>query len=572
MLWSLAPDGRITPQTTHFFWRTPLNGQPLWRVRTKTGREVTVSAEHPFLTPLGWRKASELAVGERIAVPRRIRIQGSPQPLPRLSAALEEVNVAAIPFRPGRKFSVEFQKNVVEAYLSGETLERIAARYGVRWQSLQSILRRYRIPIRRMKHRIRVPERTSPEFWRWFGYFLAKGWVQPLRTTCRFWWTNGTPEIREDFFRLTQDLWGLEMTPRRRRYDCYVDSVQLRQFFEKMGLPIPLDATNKRVPPLLFQCSDEEIAAFLSGYLDGDGAVGLRDGLHVVTKSEALAQDLQYLFLRLGVVAFVRDHWARATDSSSPPRRYFLVSVHDDDLITLAEWVRFRSPQKQHRLQSLVERRKKGSQPSNWDTIPIDRAQFRKVRRGLGFTQTSTGRPAWVHNIENGKTKPTRRVVQYFVDLFRKADAQGRYRSEIETMAFLASEDIAWDHIVALEQVQPDTPYLYDFTMAAHSNFVGNGLVLSNAHVFTTITGAMKNAFGGLLGTKRHWTHSVIHETLVDLLRIQYDIHPGIFAVMDGTFAGDGPGPRDALAREGHHPGLGRPGGHRRHLGPPAGV
>jgi len=63
-------------------------------------------------------------------------------------------------------------------------------------------------------------------------------------------------------------------------------------------------------------------------------------------------------------------------------------------------------------------------------------------------------------------------------------------------------------------------------------------------HVFTTMTGAMKNAFGGLLSERRHWTHSVIHETLVDLLMIQKEIHPGLFAVMDGTFAGDGPGPR----------------------------
>ncbi len=63
-------------------------------------------------------------------------------------------------------------------------------------------------------------------------------------------------------------------------------------------------------------------------------------------------------------------------------------------------------------------------------------------------------------------------------------------------------------------------------------------------HVFTTMTGAMKNAFGGLLNNRRHWTHSVIHETLVDLLRIQQEIHSGIFAVMDGTIAGDGPGPR----------------------------
>jgi len=54
----------------------------------------------------------------------------------------------------------------------------------------------------------------------------------------------------------------------------------------------------------------------------------------------------------------------------------------------------------------------------------------------------------------------------------------------------------------------------------------------------------MKNAFGGLLYNHRHYTHTWIHEVLVDLLAIQKEIHPGIFAVMDGTMAGNGPGPR----------------------------
>lgn len=77
--------------------------------------------------------------------------------------------------------------------------------------------------------------------------------------------------------------------------------------------------------------------------------------------------------------------------------------------------------------------------------------------------------------------------------------------------------------------------------------FIGRNIVhlpTVKTHVFTTITGAMKNAFGGLLTEKRHWTHGVIHETLVDLLTIQQEIHSGLFAVMDATFAGDGPGPR----------------------------
>jgi uncharacterized protein (DUF362 family) len=77
--------------------------------------------------------------------------------------------------------------------------------------------------------------------------------------------------------------------------------------------------------------------------------------------------------------------------------------------------------------------------------------------------------------------------------------------------------------------------------------FIGENIIhlpTIKTHVFTTTTGAMKNAFGGLLNERRHWTHPVIHETLVDLLMIQQKIHKGVFAVMDGTFAGDGPGPR----------------------------
>jgi uncharacterized protein (DUF362 family) len=94
--------------------------------------------------------------------------------------------------------------------------------------------------------------------------------------------------------------------------------------------------------------------------------------------------------------------------------------------------------------------------------------------------------------------------------------------------------------MLVLEEVYPEGIYIPKFLL-------GKDIVqlpTMKTHVFTTMTGAMKNAFGGLLHTHRHWTHSVIHETLVDLLTISREIHPGLFAVMDGTFAGDGPGPR----------------------------
>ncbi|HVO98391.1 MAG TPA: DUF362 domain-containing protein [Bryobacteraceae bacterium] len=94
--------------------------------------------------------------------------------------------------------------------------------------------------------------------------------------------------------------------------------------------------------------------------------------------------------------------------------------------------------------------------------------------------------------------------------------------------------------MLALDKIYPEG-------IRIPKRLVGSNIIhlpTMKTHVFTQITGAMKNAFGGLLFDKRHWTHSVIHETLVDLLAIQKEIHPGLFAVMDGTFAGDGPGPR----------------------------
>ena len=108
------------------------------------------------------------------------------------------------------------------------------------------------------------------------------------------------------------------------------------------------------------------------------------------------------------------------------------------------------------------------------------------------------------------------------------------------------SEDMQWvvyepkEELLILDKIFPKGILIPDFFF--DKNVVH--LPTTKCHIYTTTTGAMKNAFGGLLNNDRHYCHSHIHETLVDLLRIQKDIHSGIFTVMDGTTAGRGPGPR----------------------------
>ena len=71
-------------------------------------------------------------------------------------------------------------------------------------------------------------------------------------------------------------------------------------------------------------------------------------------------------------------------------------------------------------------------------------------------------------------------------------------------------------------------------------------------HGHSVTTGAIKNAFGGLLKEVRHYAHEFIHEVMVDLMYMQRELHPAVFAVMDGTVMGDGAGPRTMIPREGN--------------------
>jgi uncharacterized protein (DUF362 family) len=131
--------------------------------------------------------------------------------------------------------------------------------------------------------------------------------------------------------------------------------------------------------------------------------------------------------------------------------------------------------------------------------------------------------------------------LNHYIPLFKRYGIPVLYNFKEEDMTWVDYRPKARLHV--LQNVFPEGIKIPDY-------FFGKNIVhlpTVKCHIYTTTTGAMKNAFGGLLSTKRHYTHSWIHRTLVDLLAIQKEIHSGLFAVMDGTTAGNGPGPRTMI-------------------------
>ena len=113
-------------------------------------------------------------------------------------------------------------------------------------------------------------------------------------------------------------------------------------------------------------------------------------------------------------------------------------------------------------------------------------------------------------------------------------------------LTFTPLPEVEWvvydfgDGLLKLNQIFPEgiqIPKMYVGKQIIH-------LPTVKTHGHSTTTGAIKNSFGGLLREVRHYAHKYMHEVLVDLMLMQQQLHPKMLAVMDGTVAGDGAGPR----------------------------
>jgi replicative DNA helicase len=76
---SLGPDHRLKTAKAAV---VEANGRkPVYRLRTRLGRELEATANHPILTSRGWEELGQVGRGTRVAVPRRLPAPENPAPM-----------------------------------------------------------------------------------------------------------------------------------------------------------------------------------------------------------------------------------------------------------------------------------------------------------------------------------------------------------------------------------------------------------------------------------------------------------------------------------------------------------
>jgi len=187
------------------------------------------------------------------------------------------------------------------------------------WPEKEIVLKKYYPIIKNRYQHIRIlPEKLNKDLAIILGLLISEGSIaknklefcnsdEELVNIFEEKWRNIFPDSKLHKFEKTPSSYGKK---NYWRLECH--SRYTIEFLRNIGL-LPVKSDKKDVPNLLFLSPKEVLCSFLRAYFEGDGGVTCSKKmmeLSCCSKSEKLIDQLQMLFLRLGIESFNRyDKW-----------------------------------------------------------------------------------------------------------------------------------------------------------------------------------------------------------------------------------------------------------------------
>jgi len=241
-------------------WKTGV--KPVWRIATKSGFELSATADHKVLTTQGW-----IPIEDLMPEVHKLLIQSGEGNFP---------GDRHLPFEPAN----------VHVGRNGKT----------------TILN--------------LPTEWSRELGLVLGWLVGDGWLRSGDKNCRvgFTFANSDAPMFATLRPILNRWYGREIRGVKRENGVYHLSYHSRffvEFFEKLGVK-SVDGAEKEVPRSLFTAPREAVVGFLQALFTADGTV--RDhrncnssGIALTSKSRGLLQGVQLLLLALGIRSRILD-------------------------------------------------------------------------------------------------------------------------------------------------------------------------------------------------------------------------------------------------------------------------
>lgn len=426
----------------------PLRSKIL-NVRTRSGREIRVTDYHSLftLTKNGIEsiKTSEMKVGESyIAVPKKLPF--SPTPIYNINL-LDEIRHNDCGLR------VRNVQDYVQGAIKKLGRRKTASILGLREKYLYDVINK-NVGIA-AKQFMKLMETASITVQNEFVQLYTKGKSIPSKLAfsedlCTFlglWMAEGSYTagcVRISVHRreekvmadLCTKLFGqvtIYRKPESQGSDILICSTALKILMKDI-LGFVSGARNKEVPAIIYNLPEEQVAAFLRGFVTGDGSLNTKTPAPMVeidTESPRLADDLAYLFLMFGIVAKIYSRKNR------PQKR---ICFADTKNLNLFRQIGFLDSERNSRIFAYLN----GRQISRRDKIPTN--SLDPVTASSSYLRSWKG--------------------------LKSIGAEVLQQVATPQLKMVLGSDIYWDQVVSISEVAETPEYVYDVSVEPSQNFI----------------------------------------------------------------------------------------------------
>ncbi|HEX9566295.1 MAG TPA: ribonucleotide reductase N-terminal alpha domain-containing protein, partial [Thermoplasmata archaeon] len=235
-------------------WRTGV--KPVWKVATKSGFELTATADHKVLTTAGWVSIAELVPGVH-----KLLIQSGEGRFP---------EDKQLPFKPSNVYIGENGKTTV----------------------------------------LNLPTEWSRELGLVLGWLVGDGWLRSGDKNCRvgFTFAKSDAPVFATLRPILNGWYGRNIRGVKMANGVYHLSYHSRffvDFFERLGVR-SVGSDQKEAPSAIFSAPRDAVVGFLQAVFTADGTVRIHPDpsgawVALTSKSKHLLQGVQLLLLNLGI-------------------------------------------------------------------------------------------------------------------------------------------------------------------------------------------------------------------------------------------------------------------------------
>lgn len=463
---------RLLPRSASAFHKQ--GKRPVFELKTRLGRTLRCTFNHPVLTAEGWRPVGELSIGTRIATPRGLPFFGK-----ELMDEHEFKLIAYILSDGSAQSSITVTSAIPEVEAD---LKEIANQFNMvlrTYMKKDNAAKQYRLVLP-FGYRAVVRKKIKTALWQVHDKLGIswQAWADAAEVNyskLNTWKRGNAVPSQAELQRLAEaiDIPINALAPEARNQAEMVSPAA--RFLSSIGLRA-MTAKNKSVPTCIFRLPKTQLALFLKVLFSCDGSVYITKngapGISYSTISYRLAQDIQHLLLRFNFIVKLRTKNQKVNGNlyQAYELQMLGISLVKRFLDEIGIWGR-------EKAKLAIKKLLSATLPStHFDTIPTGPLFWEHLKAVTGGVSLK------LVSMKAGATIRYRRLdrplARTTVSAILKAYPSQYFES-------LAAGDIYWDEIESITPAGEEQ--VYDLTVSGVANFVANDLIIHNSTLLTQL-------------------------------------------------------------------------------------